>query len=142
MNFGKSIVVAFILFALFIGTLVTVCIREEVSLVTPDYYKEELAHGEKMTALANARSLESKPEIFMSAEGVRVKYENFSKVESGSLKILRPGDQQLDHLFEVQPTGEKEMAFEVDDYAPGLYRIQMKWKMAGKEYMIEQVHTQ
>jgi hypothetical protein len=58
------------------------------------------------------------------------------------LKILRPGDQQLDHLFEVQPNGEKEMAFEVDDYAPGLYRIQMKWKMAGKEYMIEQVHTQ
>lgn len=142
MHYGKSIVVAFILFAMFIGTLVTVCIREDVNLVSPDYYEEELAHGQKMTALANAYSLERKPEISFGAEGVRISYENFSRMESGELKILRPGDKKLDHLFEIQPTTKNEMAFDVRDYAPGLYRIQMKWKMDGKEYMIEEIRTQ
>ena len=51
MHYGKSIVVAFILFAMFIGTLVTVCIREDVNLVSPDYYEEELAHGQKIRLL-------------------------------------------------------------------------------------------
>lgn len=142
MNYGKSIVVAFLLFALFIGILVTVCLRQEVSLVTPDYYKEELAHGEKMAAIANARLLASRPEIFLGTDGARVRYENFSQVQSGSLKILRPGNQRLDHLFPFQSTGEKELQFDVDDYTPGLYRIQLKWKMDGKDYMIEQIHTQ
>lgn len=142
MNFGKAIVVAFTLFALFIGTLVTVCVSQEVSLVTPDYYEEELAHGEKITALANARALVTKPEIAFGFEGVRVKYENLFQVQSGVIKILRPGDQSLDHLFQIQATAKNELIFNVDDYTPGLYRVQLKWKMDGKDYMIEEVHTQ
>lgn len=142
MSYGKSIVLAFILFALFIGTLVTVCIRQEVSLVSPDYYAEELAHGEKMNAMANARLLESKPEITMGSGGIEVRYENLASLESGELNILRPGDQRLDHHFSLQPTAHKMIGFPVEDYMPGLYRIQMKWKMNGKEYLVEQVHTQ
>lgn len=142
MSYGKSIVLAFILFALFIGTLVTVCIRQEVSLVSPDYYTEELAHGEKMNAMANARSLESKPEITMGYSGIEVRYENLASLESGELNILRPGDQRLDHHFSLQPTDLQIIGFPVENYIPGLYRIQMKWKMNGKEYLVEKVHTQ
>ena len=142
MHYGKSIVVAFILFAMFIGTLVTVCIREDVNLVSPDYYEEELAHGQKMTALANAQLLDRRPEITLGSDGVHIRFENFSRLESGELKILRPGDQRLDHLFSINPTNQTDVEYQIEDYAPGLYRIQMKWKMDGKEYMIEEIHTQ
>jgi hypothetical protein len=40
MNWGKWIIVSFVLFAGFIGTLVTVCVRQDISLVSKDYYKE------------------------------------------------------------------------------------------------------
>ena len=47
MNFGKWIVVAFVFFSLFIGTLVTVCVRQDISLVSTDYYKEELIYQDQ-----------------------------------------------------------------------------------------------
>jgi len=142
MNYGKSIVVAFILFAFFIGTLVTVCIRQDVSLVTPDYYQEELVHGEKMTALANANNLSEKPEIILSSNGIRVRYNQLDQLESGEIFILRPNDTQLDHRFKLSTSEENELGFPLNDYKPGLYRIQMKWMMDGKPFMIEQIHTQ
>ena len=142
MNFGKSIVVAFILFALFIGTLVTVCIRQEVSLVTPDYYKEELAHGRKMSAMANARTLQAKPEILLSSSGVHIRYEGLDRIQSGELNIMRPGNQKLDHRFQFEATPGKEMAFALKNYEPGLYRLQLKWVMDGKEFIVEEVSVQ
>ena len=50
MNWGKSIVLSFILFAAFIGTLVTVCIRQDISLVSKDYYEEELQYDKSVNA--------------------------------------------------------------------------------------------
>ena len=47
MNWGKSIVLAFVLFAVFIGVLVAVCVREDISLVSRNYYNEELDYQTK-----------------------------------------------------------------------------------------------
>jgi hypothetical protein len=42
MSWGKWIVVSFLLFAGFIATLVTICMKEDVGLVSSSYYDEEL----------------------------------------------------------------------------------------------------
>jgi hypothetical protein len=46
----------FILFAAFIGTLVTVCLRQDISLVSKDYYKEELQYENQLTRLKKCLS--------------------------------------------------------------------------------------
>jgi hypothetical protein len=127
---------------LFIGTLVVVCIRQEVSLVTPDYYKEELEHGRKMSAMANARTLQAKPEILLSSSRVYIRYEGLDRIQSGELYIMRPGNQKLDHRFQFEATPSKEMAFVLKNYEPGLYRLQLKWVMDGKEFIVEEVSVQ
>ena len=63
MDFGKWIVVAFVLFAVFIGTLVTVCVRQDISLVSKEYYKEELAYQDQIVRIANTEKLGLKPKI-------------------------------------------------------------------------------
>ena len=57
MNWGKSIILAFVLFAGFIATLVVVCVREDISLVSKDYYKEELLYQDQIQRLNNASQL-------------------------------------------------------------------------------------
>jgi hypothetical protein len=50
----KWIVAAFVFFALFIGTLVFISMRQDIGLVSKNYYQDELKHSEKMARQVNA----------------------------------------------------------------------------------------
>ncbi|MFM7328026.1 MAG: FixH family protein [Bacteroidota bacterium] len=139
MNFGKAIVLSFVLFALFIGTLVTVCVRQEVSLVSPDYYRLELEHGSKMKAMANAEALAVRPEISVNASNVIVAWNELGRISEGSLTVMRPSDQDLDRRFNINGASGTEMAFPLPAADHGLYRAQLAWKMDGRDYLIEKV---
>ena len=54
----KWVVAAFVFFGLFIGSLVVICVREDVNLVSKDYYQEELNHQDKIIRQQNAEQLE------------------------------------------------------------------------------------
>jgi hypothetical protein len=76
MNWGKSIILAFVLFAVFIGVLVTVCVRQDISLVSRDYYDEELDYQSKMDGARNAAGLSQKPEINLTeGQSLRVTFD-------------------------------------------------------------------
>lgn len=139
MNFGKWIVVAFVLFAAFIGTLVTVCVRQDISLVTRNYYEEEINHQQKINRLTNTQQLAVKPEIKLTPDRVSIFFADFERVTEGELKLLRPSNVQLDRTFQVASSQQDEQQFELTSTDPGLYRASLKWKMDGQEYYIEKV---
>lgn len=139
MNFGKWIVVAFILFAGFIGTLVTVCVRQEVSLVTRNYYEEEINHQQKINRLTNTQHLQVKPEIKLTADRITVSFSDFERITEGELKLLRPSNARLDRTFRVAASQQDEQQFSLTASDRGLYRASLKWKMDGQEYYIEKV---
>src|SRR6185369_10181200 len=104
MNWGKSIVVVFVLFALFIGVLVTVCIRQDISLVSPDYYRDELAYQTQIDRLNNTQQLEHKPSALFSGGFVEVNFKNLPSVERGELILFCPSDVRFDKKFLLQAT--------------------------------------
>ena len=63
MNWGNWIAVSFVCFALFIGTLVVICVRQDISLVAPDYYKQELNYQKQIDRNQNTMNFTVKPEI-------------------------------------------------------------------------------
>ena len=139
MNWGKWIVVSFVLFAGFIATLVTVCMRQDVNLVSKDYYKEELAYQEQIARMNNTNQLAEKPIIRQSGDFVEVEFEHFHTIESGSLKLFRPSDPRMDKAFALIPTGSNRQSFSTTGLDRGMYRARMQWLMNGKEYFIETV---
>ena len=140
MNWGKSILLAFILFGAFMATLVAVCFRQDVNLVTADYYKEELAYQDQIDRLTNTNSLEEKPDITTDGAGVlKVTFDKFNEIESGGLQLFRPSDPRLDKQFPLANSKETSRYFSVKGFKKGLYRARMQWKMSGKEFFFEQV---
>jgi hypothetical protein len=139
MNFGKWIVVAFVSFAAFIGTLVTVCVRQDISLVTRNYYEEEINHQQKINRLQNTQLLVVKPEIRLMADRITVSFSDFEKVSNGELKLLRPSNARLDHTFQISASQVDEQQFALPATDRGLYRASLKWTMDGQEYYIEKV---
>lgn len=130
---------SFVLFALLMATLVTVCVREDVNLVSRNYYQEELKHGEKMIRIKNTTALAELPS-FQFEEGVlKVSFAQWSSVESGKLNMIRPSDERLDLHFDVKGSNEKWQSFPVKIWEPGLYRVNLTWTMDGKEYFYEKM---
>lgn len=135
MNFGKWIVVAFILFALFIGTLVTLCVREDISLVSKDYYKEELAYQTQLQRLVNTEQLQQKPSVKLVGQDLKITWAEKTEIENGQLTLFCPSNSNLDQQFELQHASEQ--VFKTTSLKKGVYKVKLFWAMDGKEYYYE-----
>lgn len=136
MNFGKWIVVAFIFFAAFIGTLVTVCVRQDVNLVSKEYYQDELQYQQKLDKMNNANHLAHQPAIEVTNGSIKVSFTNDDAAQKGTLKIQRPSNIKLDREFSLQPH-QATQEFNLGNWEPGLYRASLSWTANNKEYFIE-----
>ncbi|MFZ5972743.1 MAG: FixH family protein [Bacteroidota bacterium] len=137
MHFGKWIVVAFVLFAGFIATLVTVCIRADVNLVSKNYYQEELKHQNKIDKVQHTALLAAVPALTASEGKILLQYADFAKVDGGTLRVLRPSDPSLDHDFDLSDWNSETHVYELTNWSRGLYRITLEWTMNGTEYYLE-----
>jgi hypothetical protein len=133
----KWVVTAFIVFALFIGTLVTICVREDVSLISPNYYQEELVHQSKMHQQQNMLELKDHPTIKLEDQQVKLSFSGLADLTSGELRLTRPSDSKLDQRFKLN--NELEQSFPLSISAKGLYRVTMQWSMNGKKYYYEEL---
>lgn len=140
MNWGKWIIVVFIVFAAFIGTLVTVCVRQDISLVSNDYYRDELAFEQQMARVRNGNELSVRPALKVLADGtIEVAFDNFGEMEKGELKLFRPSDATLDKTYALIATSSPIQIFSTGELEPGMYRAKMQWTMNGKEFFMEEV---
>lgn len=139
MNWGKWIVVSFILFAVFIGTLVIVCVQQDISLVASDYYKQELEYQKQIDRDRNTRVLVVKPEISIVNNSVQVSFQELEKIQNGELKLFRPSNAASDLTFELKPTADTVVVFDLQHRERGMYRAQLKWTMRDQEYYLEKV---
>lgn len=140
MNWGKSIILAFVLFTIFIAVLVTVCIRQDVNLVSAEYYQEELAYSAQMVRMQNAYELLVKPVVkVVDANLLEIEFASFPQMESGTLTLFRPSDSRFDKRFSLNPSNTSSAQFSITGLPSGMYRARMQWMMNGKEFFTEQV---
>jgi hypothetical protein len=140
MNWGKSIVVAFILFASFIGTMITIMMKQDIGLVTKNYYAEDLAFQNQLERKENTAQLELKPEVVIEQNQLlKVYFPSVSYVEEGEVKLVRPSSEKLDQRFSLLPSADSVQVFNLNPLAPGPYRVKLLWKTEGKEFYLEKL---
>ncbi len=135
----KWVVVAFVFFGLFIGTLVVICVREDINLVSADYYQQELNHQNKITQQENANQLAEKPQLSFENNSVKLLFPFSSSIEKGELSVMRPSDDRLDQHFELNAMEGDSQLFPLKVWEKGLYRVSLTWSMEGKDYYFEKI---
>lgn len=135
----KWIIIAFVIFALFMGTLVVISMRADVNLVTKNYYQEELKHQDKIDRQSNTNQLEEKPQVSFVNNSIMIVFPYFSSIEKGELNVMRPSDERLDQKFELSAMQGDSQLFELKVWEKGLYRVSLTWTMDGKGYYFEKV---
>jgi len=136
MNFGKWIVVAFISFALYITVLVVICMRQDLNLVSKDYYRDELRYQQKLDKANNANHLDHLPTIAIENGLARISFGKNQHIQNGRLRIERPSNEKLDRNFSLSPD-QSTQEFNLGNWKPGLYRASVTWSMNDKEYYFE-----
>ena len=136
MNIGKWIVVAFVLFGGFIAALVTVCMKQDINLVSKDYYTEELAYQQQIVRVNNTKTLVAKPAMKIENNELQVMFGN-NAVESGSIELFCPSNPSNDASFELSTNTSQH--FSLKSLPGGMYRAKLKWTMNGKEYYQEEI---
>jgi hypothetical protein len=139
MNFGKWIVVAFVLFAVFIGTLVAVCVKQDVDLVSKDYYKDELDYQDQIERINNTNGLANKPTIAKLDGKLQVNFSSEQKIQQGQLKLFCPSNPKMDKDYQISARDGNTQLFEITSLQPGMYKAKLRWTMEGKEYFFEQI---
>jgi hypothetical protein len=139
MNFGNWIVVAFVLFAIFIGVLVTVCVRQDISLVSKNYYGEELAYQDQIKRINNTTGLNIKPGITKIGNNtIQVTFDKAFKIENGKVKFFCPSDPKMDKDFELTANSNTQL-FNTSALRKGMYKVKLLWVMDGKEFYFEEI---
>jgi hypothetical protein len=137
MNWGKGIVISFVLFAIFIGVLTVICVRQEVNLVSADYYKEELAYQHRIDDMQNANQLAEMPGILVVDSNLEINFAAFNTLEGAEINLFRPSDARLDRRFVFQRSNGLTQRFAIGDMPRGKYEARMTWFMNGKKYYLE-----
>jgi hypothetical protein len=139
MNFGKWIVVAYVLFAIFIGTLVTVCVKQDVNLVSKSYYKDELAYQDQIKRINNTTALKGKPVIEKIGNTIKITLGNEFDIQKGHVTFFCPSNPAMDKDFELAIGDDHSQTFDVDSFQSSMYKAKLSWTMNEKEYYYEEI---
>lgn len=124
-NMGKSVVVAFIAFATFIGYMVIKSFGERTDLISDQYYEKELRHQETMDKSLNVRQLGDRFSITPEQDGLRILFP--STLSAGRIMLLKPDNQSLDKQLSIHTDKQGVQRIPYAGLKGGKYLLQLDW---------------
>lgn len=137
MNWGKSIILVFVLFAGFIGTMVYRMTRQRVDLVSENYYQDAITFQQHIDRVANARINSSVTMIYQS-DHQQVVFVLPTDLRKGEITFYRPGDRQQDFRVNIPTEHPIRQVVPTKSLAKGNWRVQFTWSDGQREYYKEE----
>ncbi|GAB4230192.1 MAG: hypothetical protein Tsb0034_01980 [Ekhidna sp.] len=132
MNWGNRIVLAFALFAAFIGYMVVRAFQEDFDLVAEDYYAQEINYQKKLNKLANAADEEKEVVVKQSGQVIHLTFPD--KEASGSIHFYHPSRKIFDRTFDIDLGDGGVQTIDRSDLVGGSYRVNINWVSEGTDY--------
>jgi len=138
-NWGTSIVIAFVFFIAFIGFFVVKMMTTgslNHDLVTEEYYKKGTYFQEEIDAEKNAQLLSENIIINRVEEGLLIVFPNnlsFSKIE-GVVSFYRPSNKKLDFDLSIALSNNK-ILIPKNRLVEGRWNISVFWEYEGVKYL-------
>jgi len=138
MNWGKSIVLVFILFAGFIGSMVFWMSRQRVDLVRDDYYQDELAYQQQIHRLSNTARLSNPFDMTYEPSRQQVAFVLPQSLRKGEITFYRPADRQQDFRLTIPADHGNRQLVSTARLAKGYWKVQFAWNDGTREFFSEQ----
>lgn len=141
MNWGKKIILSFVLFIGLIFTLVYISVNTDFYLVEEDYYEQELAYEDQIQRIKNHDSLADKPIFKIDRReftaALTFPSELVDQMVEGSILFYRSNSARLDKKFDLSLNEEGEFVVDISKFSVGAWKVKIKWADGQKEYYKE-----
>lgn len=139
MNWGNKLILVFIAFAGFMSFMVYKCMKTPVSLVSADYYKDELKYQEVIDGTAKAQSLSSQVQVAVQGAHVSLQLPAEMKQHqpSGHVWFYCVSNGKKDRRVELAPDESGKQEFALDMFGSGRYVVKIDWQADGANYYSE-----
>jgi len=136
-HWGYGIGLFFTAFVVFILTAVFTSTKENIHLVTENYYAEELAYQERIDEINNTSQLKGEVGIKMQEKKVELSFPVTNTDLEGEIHFFRPSDAALDKKFDLALNEEGKQLISTEKMTSGYYRVKITWQMEGKDFYKE-----
>ncbi|MCH8554541.1 MAG: FixH family protein [Schleiferiaceae bacterium] len=138
MNWGKAIVLSFVIFIAFIMTMVVMMYQENIDLVADDYYVQELEYQNQIVKQENLNAVVGKIDISRNMEFIFINFpkELHDKALSGAVTFYRASEAALDFSQDLEIDQNGVMAIPNKKLKPGKWKVKMEFQSAdGTPYL-------
>lgn len=140
MNWGKSIVVVYVLFVIGIGYMVYRSTQENFEMVDSNYYQKELEYSGKMVAKANAEKAGKFPKVIRDNNQVSLLIPISKNQEiSGEIYAYCPSASKNDRKLAIKKSSGTDSVclMSLNTLNKANYQLKITWKEGGDEYYSE-----
>lgn len=138
MNWGKKILIVYVVFVLGIVFMVYKSSTQNADLVTTDYYDKELKYQEKIDEGKRVAALSAPVEFSIKENAVTIQFpKDFAgKQLAGEAVLYCPSDKKKD--FKKSFTLKDEpLQMDIPAGSKGLYELHLSWQDGGVTYYFE-----
>jgi hypothetical protein len=141
-NWGTSIVIAFVLFISFILYFVLKVQSDskyDNELVVEEYYKHDVHFQEEMLRIQNAHDLVKKPVITIDFTGLTIAFpvDFVPKNIKGTVALYRPSNKKFDFQVPIL-LSNSSIFIPKSKLVEGVWNINMEWHYKGKSYLTKE----
>jgi hypothetical protein len=140
MNWGRSLILVFVVFAAFMGYLVYRASGTHFDLVSKEYYKDELRYQDKIDGFRNAAAMEA-VQLRVDSTGIlqiRFPEQMKGKPVQGSLWLYCKMDAGKDIHIPLAEDTTGMRVINVSGKASGKYQAKLHWEVLRVPYEFEQ----
>jgi hypothetical protein len=138
-NWGYKITVVYLVFVAGIMYLVVQASKQDVDLVTQDYYGEEIRYQERIDQRARAEALSEPIRYEMADQAIHIRFprEFAGKEITGEVLLYYPADSKRDVRTTIR-TISNDMTLRIPDARSGMHILQVKWEADRQSYYFEE----
>lgn len=139
LSWGFKIGILYASFVLLILTMVSLTMRENVDLVTKDYYAQELAYQDKINTVSRTMALGEALTWEVKQGVLTLKFPSQFANEQiqGNIYFFRPSDASLDVTVDLPSNRDSITSVATTSLKKGVYKMQINWAVGKEKYYNE-----
>jgi hypothetical protein len=130
----------FVLFLAGVATVIVIASRQNDTLVSKDYYEQELKFQGQIQAANRAKDVGAAIRLDAVAGKliVSIPAEQAKQNLAGNIILYRASSSALDREVKFQPDEKGLQAVDVSGFVPGAWVVRVRWSAGGQEFFLEQ----
>ncbi|OQB92790.1 MAG: FixH [Verrucomicrobia bacterium ADurb.Bin118] len=131
-----------VLFAVFTLGLVFLSVRNDMELVSTDYYDREIRYQEEIHRQQRTQALpETVAAIYDAAQNtltITLPAAHAHRAVSGEIHLYRPAGAASDRRIALQPDAQGRQTLDTRELSAGLWRLRVHWRVDGEDFAFDE----